>query len=400
MIRLLTFGLLLLSFREIGEAQASHSGDNDPIAGIIGLVSQDSLRATISRLQQYGTRHWSMENRKDIALWIRGKMLDAGLTDVVLDSFQFSGTWQYNVVGTLPGATKPDSLIVLGGHTDSYCTPWDRAPGADDNASGTAAVLEAARVLTRAGYRPSATFRFLGFAAEEAGLKGSASYAGRLRGAGRNVSAMLNFDMIAYRNAASPVRGFSLVWYEGAEWLARLDSTMARTYTTLVPSLTALTRTGSDSYSFWANGYPALFHYEGRGINPTYHTTSDILDSLDLAFAQDITRTGLATALTIDKGIGADRLPYNVPQTLALLQNYPNPFNPGTRIRYDVPETRFVTISVYDMLGRLVTTLVNEWKNPGSYYVPFNGEGLASGVYIYRLEAPPNLLARRMVLVR
>ncbi len=399
MIRLLALGIILVSVAEIGGAQAWPDGKQDWIADIIGQVSQDSLRATIARLQQYGSRHWSMENRKDIALWIRGKMLGAGLKDVVLDSFQYSSTWQYNVVGTLPGSSHHDSVIIVGGHTDSYCMDWEHAPGADDNGSGTAAVLEAARVFMSGAYVPHATVRFIGFAAEEAGLRGSASYAGRIKGTGGKVSAMLNFDMIAHRNASSPSRLFSLVWYKDAEWLARLDSSVARAYTTLIPVLTTSVRSGSDSYSFWEHGYPALFHYE-RGSNPTYHTPNDILDSLDLGYAQDITRTGLATALTIDDSIGRVRLPDIAPQEFALLQNFPNPFNPGTTIRYDVSESRFVTITVYDMLGRLVATLVNEWKNAGTYNVRFNGEGLASGVYIYRLEARPTIVSRKMVLMR
>ncbi len=397
MVRLCICALLLLCLPEPGKAQAS-SGD-PRIAGIVGAVSQDSLRATIAALQNYGSRHWSMENRREIALWVGRKMRDAGLTDVVLDSFKYYSTWQYNVVGTLPGSTSPDSLIILGAHTDSYSWNPEQAPGADDNASGMAAVLEAARMLRLGGYLPNATFLFLGFAAEEAGLRGSVSYAGRLRAGGGRVSAMINFDMIACKNAASSPRDFSAAWYDGAEWLARLDSAMARTYTGLVPVLTTDSRTRTDSYPFWEMGYPAVFLHE-RGNNPTYHTPNDILDSLDLAYAQDITRTGLATALTVDESIRSGRFPFGVPEAFALFQNYPNPFNPGTRIRYDVPESRMVTITVYDLLGRLVTTLVHEWKNPGSYSVPFDGTGLASGVYLYRLEASPNSLVRKMILVK
>ncbi len=391
--------VLLLSLGGRGEAQPSPGGAGDAIGDIIGLVSQDSLRAHVAALQSYGTRLWSNANRKAVALWIGGEMRKSGLEDVVLDSFQTSGTWQYNVVGTLLGTSNPDSQIILGAHTDSYSTTPGQAPGADDNASGTAAVLEAARVLCQAIYRPHATFRFVGFAAEEIGLRGSAAYAGRLKGEGQAVSAMLNFDMIAHRNASADALEFSLVWYTGGEWLARLDSLMARTYTALVPVLTTAARSGSDSYSFWQNNYPAVFHYE-RGSNPTYHTASDILDSLDLNYASGITRSGLATALTIDARLESVPPPVPVPTAFALAQNYPNPFNPGTLITFDVPESRFVSLIIYDILGREVASPVNEWKNPGSYTVQFDGKGLASGMYFYRLQALPTVLTRRMVLVR
>ncbi len=72
-----------------------------------------------------------------------------------------------------------------------------------------------------------------------------------------------------------------------------------------------------------------------------------------------------------------------------LLQNYPNPFNPATKIQYNIAEKSFVTLKVYDILGREVALLVSEQKNPGSYEVNFNASRLPSGVYFYRLISQP-----------
>ena len=91
-----------------------------------------------------------------------------------------------------------------------------------------------------------------------------------------------------------------------------------------------------------------------------------------------------------------------------LLQNYPNPFNPTTVIRYQLPApsgvegsgVRIVRIVVYDILGREVAVLVNEKKAPGRYEVKFDGSGLASGMYVYRLTVGNYVEARRMVLVK
>lgn len=79
-----------------------------------------------------------------------------------------------------------------------------------------------------------------------------------------------------------------------------------------------------------------------------------------------------------------------VPGTVTLLQNYPNPFNPTTAIRFSIPRAGFVSLKVYDVLGREVRTLVNEVRNPGSYEVRFDAAGLPSGVYFYRLTATAN----------
>ncbi|MBX2992952.1 MAG: T9SS type A sorting domain-containing protein [Bacteroidetes bacterium] len=73
--------------------------------------------------------------------------------------------------------------------------------------------------------------------------------------------------------------------------------------------------------------------------------------------------------------------------SFALHQNYPNPFNPTTTIRFEIPHASFVTLKVFDLLGREVKTLVDEVMQPGSYERVFNAEELASGVYLYRLRA-------------
>jgi hypothetical protein len=78
-----------------------------------------------------------------------------------------------------------------------------------------------------------------------------------------------------------------------------------------------------------------------------------------------------------------------VPQTMKLEQNYPNPFNPQSNVRYQISEISEVKLAVYDLLGREVAVLVNERKTPGSYEIRFDGMGLASGMYVYRLIAHP-----------
>ena len=69
-----------------------------------------------------------------------------------------------------------------------------------------------------------------------------------------------------------------------------------------------------------------------------------------------------------------------------LAQNYPNPFNPVTKIAYAIPQPGFVTLKVYDMVGREVQTLVNEFQSAGRYTFDFDGRKLATGVYFYKLQ--------------
>ncbi len=89
-----------------------------------------------------------------------------------------------------------------------------------------------------------------------------------------------------------------------------------------------------------------------------------------------------------------------LPHQFMLAQNYPNPFNPTTGITYQVSGVSAVTLTVYDILGREVALLVNEKKAPGVYRVEFDGTGLASGVYIYRMTAGTYVQARKMLLLK
>ncbi len=85
---------------------------------------------------------------------------------------------------------------------------------------------------------------------------------------------------------------------------------------------------------------------------------------------------------------------------LKLENNYPNPFNPGTVIRYQIPEDGYVTLTVYDALGREVASLVNEKKSRGYYNVTFNGENLSSGVYCYSLTSGSKRITKSMILIK
>jgi hypothetical protein len=90
------------------------------------------------------------------------------------------------------------------------------------------------------------------------------------------------------------------------------------------------------------------------------------------------------------------------PLAFNLFQNYPNPFNPSTTINYSVPKTSFVSIKVYDILGNEVATLVNAEKKAGNYSVQFaaGSKQLASGVYIYRMQAGDFMVTKKLILLK
>jgi hypothetical protein len=90
----------------------------------------------------------------------------------------------------------------------------------------------------------------------------------------------------------------------------------------------------------------------------------------------------------------------NLPLVFSLAQNFPNPFNPVTTIKYALPKDVKVVIKIYDILGREVRTLVNEFRKAGYYDVKFDMSSYASGVYFYRIEAGDFVQSKKMVLVK
>jgi hypothetical protein len=151
--------------------------------------------------------------------------------------------------------------------------------------------------------------------------------------------------------------------------------------------------------TYWAYGNDGQ-HFNQQIVNPPYPISEQI------AFALHDVSDHLPVVTEFDFGVVNDVETID-PSTLSfyLYQNYPNPFNPSTMISYTIPQTlarssQFVSLVVYDLLGKEITRLVNEEKQPGSYIVEFNASDLPSGVYIYRLMTPDYASSKKMSLIK
>ena len=107
---------------------------------------------------------------------------------------------------------------------------------------------------------------------------------------------------------------------------------------------------------------------------------------------------------TIDNGVSVQNNTTGIPSEYALSQNYPNPFNPVTKINFDIPFSGNVNITIMDMSGKEVATIVNDYYSAGSYNVSFSatetGKELASGIYFYRITAGDYVESKKMVLLK
>ncbi len=308
-----------------------------------------------------------------------------------------------NVVG-VSGSTRSDRQVIICGHFDSTSEdPYNRAPGADDNGTGAAAVLEAARVLC--DYRFERPIRFILFSGEEQGLFGSGEYAADASQDGDRIAAVLNFDMIGYVDAQP--EDIDLVGNEASEWLVDLTADCAGLY---VPSLEVKrtidpTMVLSDHASFWKAGYYALLGTEDRDLQyPYYHTTGDTLGNLNQAFAADVVRMAVGAVAHLARPDTSLNDP-NTPLELRIKTVFPNPFRSEIEITFVPAWAGDVEVSIVDVMGRRVKAL--EYAHvPRSGYVAIwrglneSNERVAPGVYFVVLKQGEHRAATKIVRLR
>jgi leucyl aminopeptidase len=280
-------------------------------------VTESKIRDTISWLSTgYANRYYASNPGHAAPLWIRDTWLalGAGRSDVSAELFTTCSSCggQPSVILTIQGTEFPDEIVVLGGHLDSISSTGSgdsmNAPGADDDASGIASLTEVLRVAMASGWRPKRTVKFMGYAAEEVGLRGSNAIATSFRNQGKNVVGVLQLDMTDYR-AGSPYDMQLITDYSNAT-LQQFVRDLFDTYLAPLGMARGTYTCGygcSDHASWTSNGFPSVMMYEG-GDWPYLHTPNDNLTKLGntatpsvalvklgLAFLGELAKTGSTT---------------------------------------------------------------------------------------------------------
>lgn len=210
-----------------------------------------------------------------------------------------------NVIADQTGTSQPEKVYLLTAHLDSTSAiPMSNAPGADDNASGSAALLHIASILSQ--YDFACTLRYALFTGEEQGLLGSFDYANQMNESNVDIPAVINLDMVGFNTINStPVielhtRDFD--YYPQDLAIANLFSDVIDVYSIdLVPNIIDDAISGSDHRRFWENGYPAILAIEDwttgttHDSTPYYHTINDKLSSLDMSYYTSYAKAALGT---------------------------------------------------------------------------------------------------------
>ena len=289
-----------LAQRSAGGTIAATAGD-PRIATLVADVNKANLSARVQDLSSLFTRRADQPGAVTAQGNIEGWLLGHGLMPTTQ---QFSSTYSKNVVAEIAGATSPEKIIVIGAHYDSV--NWAdgataSSPGADDNASGTSGVIEAARVLLGGGPYEN-TIRFVLFSGEEFGLLGSDYNAAQSSNSGEEIVAMLNMDMISYRKAGD-TRDVDFATNNTSASLNNFCDAIGALY---VPSWASqfgvLTAGSSDHAAYTSYGFPAAFLFEDlTDFYPAIHTATDSfgVSAVDFDLAKMCVQAVVATAATL-----------------------------------------------------------------------------------------------------
>lgn len=229
------------------------------------------------------------QHKKIVALLKAGK--EVKFTIDIHAEFKEGPIQLYDVVAELPGSEKPDELVIVGGHLDS----WDGATGATDNGTGVATTLEAARLLTRTGAKPRRTIRFMLWTGEEQGLLGSRAYIKAHPEENPKISAVIVHDGgTNYASGINATEAMIPIFEKVFEPLLHLDEQMPFS----IRKVPGLPRgIGSDHDSYLAAGVPGFFWLQaGRAKYMYGHHTQH--DSFDLAIPEYERHTSMVVAIS------------------------------------------------------------------------------------------------------
>ena len=257
--------------------------EEDPrIREMMNQVNMDSLQATVQHLQDYGSRIWNSDNAFAASDWIAGRMASYGL-EVEQQAFNAS-TWMGsgaagpNVIGIQRGTLYPDTYVVCGSHLDSFSYEamygGGTAPGADDNATGVASVLETVRIMSQ--YEFEYSIVYCAYGCEEMGLYGSEAYASRCQQQGMDIIGYFNNDMNGYLYGDEI--HIDLIYPNSVEPIGTYYMNVAGTYFPEMPVRHVNFNEGdSDHTSFNNHGYMGIYPFEDyQHYSPNIHTPQDL----------------------------------------------------------------------------------------------------------------------------
>jgi acetylornithine deacetylase/succinyl-diaminopimelate desuccinylase-like protein len=283
----------------------------DPdIQKAVDAVSEKRMRERLEKLVSFGTRQSFSKSIVPAREWLKSELEKTKLK-VAFHDFELRGVGQKNVWALLEGRKHPKKIVVFGGHYDTINTkdrdPEAKAPGANDDGSGTVAVLEAATIL--AGREFPVSIAFVCFSSEEQGLHGSAAFAKFLRDSGYEVVGMVNNDIVGGVDDAKDgknekdIRCFADPKHEPSTQMMRWAKVVGESYVKdfrllLQPRIDRPGR-GGDHQSFSKLGMPAIRLIETYENLGHQHNETDTIDHVQFAYLRKSAQLDVALVATL-----------------------------------------------------------------------------------------------------
>ncbi|MEI7594190.1 MAG: M20/M25/M40 family metallo-hydrolase [Bacteroidota bacterium] len=371
---------LLCTFATVVNAQMS----DIQIQSYLNQLNSDSIQNHISQLENFGTRWAKDTNRKEIANYITKKFESYNLR-VKIDSFYMywdnPKTWQYNIIGILDGTNDTNSIYMIGAHYDAI-NPSDpsKAPGADDNASGIAAMFDIARVMKNNNYHPTNSIYFVGFAAEEQGVKGSGHLAGVICPT-KPIYYLLVNDMISNNQEPDNSWKVKLHTYDNSNDVSNQAIAITNTFTSLTDTIIPDNCQCTDSSPFFDWGTKTIFIHE-YNFSPFYHSENDLVANTDKNYCKEVCKISFALLLkstSLSSGISDNNM--------IDVKIFPNPVKDFIHI---ISNNEIKSIKLYNTIG--IKLFENEFR---SKEAKINTSNLTSGIYIITVN---NSFTKKIVI--
>lgn len=324
------------------------------------------------------------------AVYLSQEMEKLGL-EANYHTYSLSGQ---NVIAIQEGSLYPDEYIMICAHYDAVDYVC-----ADDNASGCAAVIEAARIFKDLEFEYSIIYAF--WDEEEIGLIGSEAYALEASTNGDVIHSVINMDMISWDSDGDMVAelhsSYNANSIELADYMVEVNSIYG---IEVNPVIELPGTTYSDHSSFWNHGYPSVLvieEYYGGDFNPYYHTEQDQIDILNMEYFHAMSKlsiASLASKAELDVNVGTEEL-MSSNATLAI---FPNPAKHSTHITCQLEQSEYAQITLLNNLGQLISVLHQGEIPTQNYQINLPLHDLSRGIYFVKFESDQGMSTEKLMV--
>jgi hypothetical protein len=357
---------------------------------IVNECVYDSVYQNLIAFENLGVKEPGTAALTNTLTWLITKYQQYGYTDIVIDTFDYIGNEAYNLIVTKPGTTYPNTFVVVDGHYDSKT-----GTGTNDNGSGTAIILETARLLKN--INTDYAIKFIHFSMEEVGLVGSYHFVNNVAFPnGMDIRVLLNIDevggditkinntIICERDESNPTAA-NAASYAFTDTLA----TCVQLYSNLFTEISYAY--ASDYMPFQAKDYVITGFFE-KNQTPHRHQATDSIAYVDVPYVHEITKATIGStmyfAVARDSANSINELDENK------FYIYPNPANDRLTVQLNSENSLIQNLKIINLLGETI----DEYKELNKNSTRINTNRLKAGIYFLIIESNKEVLKQKFII--